>query len=143
MIRVQTSLEIKAPAKYLFSLYCDYSQWDKLFCLTISGAKLQAEAGDQLTIVVDHKKAGKVINIISIISSEEIKLEEFKPLYSAVFYNRFEPVHNYTSYTVTGEIKLSSIFKLIEPFIGSLVRKRIRKYVLEPMKQYSERSFVQ
>lgn len=140
MIQVQTSLAIKAPAGYLSSLYCDYSGWGRLFPLTIIGAKLQKEEEGKLTVLVDHKKAGKVINILTRTSANEIRLEEFKPLYSAVFLNRFETNHNFTCYRVIAEVKLKTILKIIEPFIGGLVRNRIRKYVLEPMKLYSERS---
>ena len=65
MIRTQTSLNIHASSQYLFNLYRDYSQWNKLFPLTIKDAKLLKNENGKLTISVSHKTAGEVINILS------------------------------------------------------------------------------
>jgi hypothetical protein len=43
-------------------------------------------------------------------SLQEIRLEEFKPRYDAVFLNRFEPDPEGTRYTVTVEIALNGAY---------------------------------
>jgi hypothetical protein len=136
MIRIQTSLNIHASSQYLFNLYRDYCQWNKLFPLTIKDAKLLKNENGNLTISVSHKTAGEVINILSVVSDNEIKLEEFKPLYHAVFVNYFQPINNGTCYRVTAEITVKGFFKIVELFIKSLIKKRIRKFVLVPIRQY-------
>jgi hypothetical protein len=136
MIRVQASINIPASSPYLFSLYRNYSQWVKLFPLTIKDAKLVKEEEGNLTIMISHKTAGQVINILSVISANEIKLEEFEPRYHAVFINYFQPIDKGTCYRVTAEISVKGFLKIVEPFIKGLIKKRIKKFVLMPMKQY-------
>lgn len=138
MLIVQTSIKIKAPAAYLSALYQNVDLWSSLFPRTISEARLLKEENGKLTIKVQHKKAGEVINILSVQSPEEISLEEFKPLYQAVFNNRFQPENGGALYQVTARIKLKGIFKIAEPFIKTMVAKRINNFVLEPMKKYAE-----
>ena len=138
MLLVQTSLEIKAPSKYLFSLYQDLTIWDRLFPITIKEARLLKEEDGKLVISVQHKKAGKVINILSVQSDREIRLEEFKPVYDAVLINRFQQLNARSLYTIIAEIRFKSFFKIVEPFIKSIVERRIKKFVLKPMQDYAE-----
>ena len=95
------------------------------------------EENGRLTISVQHKKAGQVLNMLSVLSPHEIKLEEFKPTYDAVFINRFHQINRGSLHTVIAEIRLKGFFKIVEPFIKSIVEKRIKKFVLESMKDYA------
>ena len=69
-------------------------------------------------------------------SANEIELEEFKPMYNAIFLNRFEEIAGETVYVIEAFIFLKGIYKLAAPFIKGLVRKRISNYVLKPMKEF-------
>ena len=96
------------------------------------------EENGRLTISVQHKKTGQVLNMLSVLSPHEIKLEQFKPMYDAVFINRFQQINRGSLHTVIAEIRLKGFFKIVEPFIKSIVEKRIKKFVLESMKDYAE-----
>src|SRR5690606_11195361 len=96
MIQVQNAILIHATSSDLFSIYMDYNHWNKLFPLTIRGVKFIKRENNTTTVEVEHKAAGSVINILSVVSNEEIKLEEFKPVYNAVFINHFKKVDDDT-----------------------------------------------
>ncbi|HEX5151699.1 MAG TPA: hypothetical protein VFW07_09620 [Parafilimonas sp.] len=140
-MRTSASVVIDAPNELITKIYLDYKNWDKLFPATIRGAKLIKEENGMQTIEVDHKKAGKVINLLRLLSFNEIKLKEFKPLYKAVFINRFLPIDGKTKYVVNAVISLKTIFKLLSPFLKSLVKNRIKNYVLYPMKKFAEKKY--
>ena len=138
MVSVCTSINIQAAAKNLFDIYKDYENWDRLFPLTIEKARLIRVDDNKLTIEVTHKSAGKVVNVLTFLSSEKIKLEEFKPLYNAVFINAFESAANESCYRIVASVKLKGFYKILEPFISVLVKYKIKKFVLLPMKNYAE-----
>lgn len=132
------SIGINAPVSGVVDAYLDYRNWHKLFPSTIRAVKFIGRENNVLTVEVDHKTEGFVINIITLLSDYEIKLEEFKPKYNAIFINRFEAVNEGTLYTVIAHISLKRIYKIASPFIKGLVKNRIRKFVLEPLKSYGE-----
>jgi hypothetical protein len=134
----ELSIDINAPASRAIEVYLDYGNWHKLFPLTIQAVKFISKENNVLTVEVNHKTEGFVINIITVLSDHEIKLEEFKPKYNAIFINRFEAVNEGTLYTVIAHVSLKGIYKIASPFIKALVKNRIRKFVLEPMKSYAE-----
>jgi len=137
-VQAKMSLIINAPQEKLISIYRDYNNWHKLFPATIKGAHLIKEENKMQTVEVEHKQAGKVINTLKFLSANEIELEEFKPLYNAIFLNRFEAITGGTVYIIEAYIFLKGIYKLATPFIKGLVRKRINNYVLKPMKEFAE-----
>jgi len=51
----------------------------------------------------------------------EIELEEFKPMYNAIFLNRFKTIPDGTVYIVEATIFLKGIYKLATPFIEGLL----------------------
>jgi hypothetical protein len=138
-MQVELSVNINVAPGTAVAVYLNYRNWHKLFPLTIRSAKYIREENGVLTVKVDHKKEGFVINILKVINNEEIKLEEFKPKYNATFINRFQKIAGGTRYTVIANVSLKSFYKLIGPFIKSIVEKRIRKFVLDPMKEFLER----
>jgi hypothetical protein len=139
-VNVTMFIDINAQKDKVMKIYCDYNNWHKLFQKTINGAKLiKAEPYEQ-TVEVDHKYAGKVINILSFLSPNEVELEEFKKIYDAIFLNRFEALDGKTRYTIIADVTLKGKYKIAAPFIKSIVRSRIRRYVLEPVKKYAEKN---
>jgi hypothetical protein len=138
MLHAATSIIIAADPSTVKKQYLDYVNWSQLFPLTIRRAKLIKEENGALTVEVDHRYEGKVINVLTILSPEEIKLQEFKPKFDAVFINRFERVPAGTLYTITANVSLKGIFKVAAPFVLGLIKKRMLNYVLYPMKKYSE-----
>jgi hypothetical protein len=132
------STTINAPQPSVMKIYSDFNNWHNLFPATIKDAHL-VKAEDRIqTVEVDHRNAGKVINILKFLSANEIELEEFKPMYNAIFLNRFEAIPGGTVYIVEATILLKGIYKLTTPFIKGLVRRRINKHVLKPMKEFAE-----
>jgi hypothetical protein len=129
---------IKAPQQSLITLYLDFKNWNKLFPATIQDARLITEKNKTQIVEVLHKTAGKVINILTPSSPNEIELKEFKPIYNAIFINRFKAVENGTLYIIEAYIFLKGSLKILTPFIHWLVRKRIKNYVLLPMKAFAE-----
>jgi hypothetical protein len=77
MIHTSTSMLIRAPRERVFALYANWQDWPRLFHDTIRGVRLIRAEGDVRAIDVDHVQ-GHVPNLMSIISSELIVLEEHK-----------------------------------------------------------------
>lgn len=138
MLRVKSHITIHASSAYVKNCYLDYGNWHLVFPATISAARLLQEEKGFLIIEVRHKKAGRVINILSMQSNGDIQLEEWKPLYEATFINHFDSIGNFTRYTVIGTIHLKGFYNLMAPFLRPIVRRRMRKYILEPMKIFAE-----
>jgi len=138
MLHIKVSITIRAAQFELIDRYLDYNNWHRLFPLTIKGTKLLKKQNRILVIEVDHKKAGPLINILTILSDNEIQLEEFKPIYNATFINRFDAIEDGTKFTVNACISLKGVYRIAAPFVKGLIKNRIAKFVLEPMKAYSE-----
>lgn len=139
-MQVELSVNINVAPTTVMGVYLDYGNWHKLFPLTIRSVKYIREENGVLTVKVDHKKGGSIINMLKVLNNEEIKLEEFKPKYNATFINRFQKIPDGTQYTIIANVSFKSFYKLIGPFLKSIVEKRIRKFVLDPMKEFLERN---
>jgi Polyketide cyclase / dehydrase and lipid transport len=135
-LRVVTSTLIHAPQPLVVEIYRDYKNWPKFFP-TIATVRLLREETNKTTLELDHRE-GHVINILTVISEEEIRLEEVKKKFDATFFNRFEAVNEDTRYTLTGDISLKGIYKLFAPLLRGYVRKQMTEFVLEPVKHYAE-----
>lgn len=135
MILAKASIKINAPVPVVVCSYLDYENWPVLFADTIRDVRILSEEQNVLKLEVDHRYEGKVLNILRILSPNEIELEEFKPKYRALFLNRFEPYQAGTLYRLEARIYLKGIYRLAQPFIRWLVTKRIRDNVMIPMKR--------
>jgi len=137
-IHAEVSRVVHAPPERLMALYMDYTAWPQLFPATIRGVRWVRTDGPAITVEVDHASAGTVPNVITPTSEREIQLDERKPSYQARFINRFEPVPGGTRYTVVADIaprgRLRALAWLARPF----VRSRIRRFVVEPMRERAE-----
>jgi len=137
-VHVDAAMTIHAPCERLVTLYLDYAHWPRLFPATIRGVRLVRREGSETTVEVDHRTAGHVVNIIRRRSANEIELEEFKPKYDATFVSRFDAVAAGTRYSVSADIRLEVPYALLAPFLSGYVRRSVRRYVLEPMREYAE-----
>jgi hypothetical protein len=80
-----------------------------------------------------------VINVVRRRSPHEIELSERKPRYSATFVNRFDAAGDGTCYTVIADVRLAMPYALLTPVAGPIVRRAVRRHVLEPMRAAAER----
>ena len=137
---MEVATTIRAPRERLVALYLDFEHWSQLFPATIRGARLVRREGDETTVAVDHRTEGQVINVLRRHSAGEIELAELKPRYAATFVNRFDAVAGGTRYTVVADVRLRMPYALLAPFLRGVVRRAVRRYVLEPMRTFAERS---
>ena len=138
-IRVRTSLYIRARPTRLAALYLDYEGWPRLFPATIRSVRRLDSLDNAITVEVDHRTEGHVVNIIHPRSATVIALEEFKPKFDAAFINRFDRVPGGTRYTVDAQVRFHMPWALLAPVLGGIVRRRVRRFVLEPMRAAADR----
>ena len=138
-VRVREALVIHAAPDRLAALYLDYANWPELFPATIRGVRWLEEHNGDITVEVDHRDEGPVVNIIRPMSASVIVLEEFKPRFDATFVNRFESVPQGTRYVLDAEIRFPLPYALVAPLLQGVVRNRVRRFVLEPMRAEAER----
>ena len=138
-MRTAAAVTIRAPRERLVKLYLDYQHWSQLFP-SIRGATLVSEQSDRIVLDVDHMTEGHVVNVIRQLSPYEIELDERQPQFSAEFINRFETEGDDTRLTVTANVRLKGPYALLAPFLGAYIRRRIRRFVLEPMRAAIEAS---
>ena len=129
---------IHAAPERVSAIYRDYLHWPQLFSATIRGTRLIRENETTQAIEVDHARAGRVLNLLTVLSSDEIRLDEFKPHYDARFTNRFEPDARGTRFTVIADVQLKGILRLFALIARPFVRRRIAKFVLGPLKAMAE-----
>jgi Domain of unknown function (DUF1772) len=139
-ISVTVTEMIHAPRSIVQNLYCDYAHWNTLFPDTIRGVSLVRQEGDRTILDVDHIE-GHVINILRTVSPNTIELEEFKRKYDATFWNTFLETPNGTRLTIVAHIRLKGFYRLFSPSIRGLVRQRVERNVLKPMKSTAERRY--
>ena len=138
VLHVEASTTIEAPQPRVVEIYQDYRNWPNLFP-TIKAVRLVREDSHSKVLEVDHIE-GRVINILTIVSPEEVVLEEFKKKYDGKFVNRFEVVPDGTRFTVTADISLKGFYKVLAPFLHDYIRKQITVFVLDPVKKSAEDS---
>ena len=137
-VHAVASQHIEAAPERLSAMYQDYGHWSELFPATIRGTRLIRENDTTKAIEVDHATAGRVLNLLTVISPGEIRLEEFKPHYDARFTNRFEADARGTRFTVEADVQFKGALRLLSPLARGFVRRRIAKFVLRPMKTMAE-----
>jgi hypothetical protein len=138
VVHAVASRVIRAAPERVSALYRDYLGWPQLFPATIRGTRLVGEEGSSKTIEVDHATEGKVVNVMTVLSPDEIRLEEHKRRYDARFVNRFEPHAQGTRYTVAAEVALKGPLRLLAAIARPIVRWQIDRFVLRPMQALVE-----
>ncbi len=129
---------IHAAPEQVSALYRDFARWPELFPATIRGTRLIRQNDTTQAIEVDHAKAGRVLNLMTVLSADEIRLDEFKPNYEARFINRFEPDARGTLFTVIADVQLKGVLRLLSLIAPPIVRRRIAKFILGPIKAMAE-----
>ena len=129
---------IHAAPERVSAIYRDFARWPELFPATIRGTRLIRQNDTTKAIEVDHTKAGRVLNLMTVLSADEIRLDEFKPHYEARFINRFEPDGRGTRYTVIADVQLKGVLRLLSLIAPPFVRRRIAKFILGPIKAMAE-----
>jgi hypothetical protein len=137
-VSVTVTGEIQAPRSVVQNLYRDYSHWNTLFPATIRGVSFVRQEGDRTIVDVDHVE-GHMVNVLRTISPDTIELEEFKRKFDGTFRNTFVDSPRGTRVTVVAQIRLKGFYRLAAPFIRGVVRDRVKRYVLDPLKSTAER----
>lgn len=139
MIHAEVSTVIRAPQPKVVAIYRDYENWPRLFPLTIKGVHLLCVTTDKTVLLIEHTE-GRVINLLTYRSPEEIVLEEFKRKYDAQFINRFTTCPEGTRFTLTANIALKGVYQWLTPLLPRYLRWQMTTYVLKPVKSYAEGS---
>ena len=140
-LRAAASTTIRARPDAVARLYRDFDQWAKLFP-SIRAARLLREDGHRQVIEVDHRREGRVVNVLAEGPARGVELEEYKRRYHGRFVNRFEPVGGGTRYTVVADIRPKGWWQVLAgPWLGAWIRHRIRRDVLDPVKRSAEATF--
>ena len=136
---VREAMTIRAAPEKAAALYLDYAGWPRLFPATIRGVRFLRERSGEITVEVDHRTEGLVVNVIRPESPTVIVLDELKPRFGATFINRFDASPAGTRYTVDAEVRFRGVYAVVAPVLRGIVRRRIRQFVLEPMRVAAER----
>jgi Polyketide cyclase / dehydrase and lipid transport len=131
------STTVSAPTEVVQRVYADYRRWPEIFPLVAAVELLEERNGCSL-IAVEHRRFGRVINRLVATERGVLRLEEEKPTYDAVFVNRFDSMDEGTHFSITGEIRLKGLRKLLAPLIGPYVRRQMRRLQLEPIRRAAE-----
>ena len=137
-VHAVASQVIRAAPERVSAIYQDYGHWPDTFPSTVRGTRLIRENETTKAIEVEHASAGRVLNLMTVMSPNVIRLEEFKPHYDASFTNRFEDDAQGTRYTVIADVQLKGPLRLFALIARPIVRRRIARFVLRPMKAMAE-----
>ena len=137
MIEAVVSAHVRAPAERVRALYEDPANWARLFPETIRGARVVRREGPSTFVEVDHVE-GTVQNVLRHVSPTRLALEEWKRRYDATFTNDFVPEPGGTRYTLAGSVRLKGPYRLLAPLLAPVVRARMRRYVVEPLRRAAE-----
>ena len=94
----------------------------------------------EITVEVDRRTEGAVVNVIRPLSPTTIALDEFKRRFDATFINRFDPIDDGTRYTVDADVRFRMPLAILGPLVRPIVKRRLRRYVLDPMRAAAERA---
>lgn len=139
MIHAVVTARVGATAQRVRALYLDAEGWGRVFPATIRGARVVSRSGDVMVVKVDHVE-GTVLNVIHEVSPARVELEEWKRRYDATFTNEFLPDGDGGCLLrITAEVRPKGPYRLAAPFLAPLVKARLRRYVVEPLRAAAER----
>lgn len=136
-VHTSTSRLIHASPERVAAIYGDYESWPRTFPRTVHGTRLIADEGPRKTVEVAHVE-GRVLNVMSRVAPGEIVLDEWKKRYRARFRNRFEAVPGGTRFTVVADVVLEGALKALAPIARPIIRRRLRRFVLDPIRAVAE-----
>jgi hypothetical protein len=138
VVHASASRLIRASPDRVAAIYADIAGWPRVFGRTIAGVRVLDERGPTTTIEVDHV-SGRVLNVMSVVAPDEIRLDEWKKRYDARFTNRFERVAGGTRYVIVAEVALKGFLRALAPIARPIVRRQMKRFVLDPIKAVAER----
>lgn len=119
------------------ALYADPHNWAAVFSKTIRAAHVLRREAEATIVEVDHAE-GRATNILRDVSPTRIELREFTRRYDATFVNDFISEDAGMRFALTASVLLKWPYRLAEPLLKPLVLKKMRRYVVEPLKRAAE-----
>jgi hypothetical protein len=119
-------------------VYGDWARWPELFPTTIRGVRELAAIPRCVALEIDHVD-GRVPNVLVRRSPVEYELWEDKRRYTARFRSTFAAAGAGTEYGVDAWVSIKGVGRLLGPVAGLVVRARLRRLVLEPVRRAAER----
>jgi hypothetical protein len=139
-VHTSVTTTVLAPRDHLVALFLDYSQWPRLFPETIAGTELVRRDAYSLVVMVDHRREGRVVNVLTECLDGVVLLREFKRRYNATFVNCFALARAGTRYTIDAEVRLKRPYALVAPLLRGVVQRALRRYTMEPLRVAAERA---
>lgn len=136
MLHIQTAIMIRAPQPRVAEIYRNYRDWPRVFP-SIKAVRLMREEPGRQILEIDHQE-GRVVNILTDVSPEQIELQEWKKRYDATFVNRIEAISEGTRFTLAADISLKGVYKLLAPFLHGYIRQQLTNLVLNPIRKVAE-----
>lgn len=139
-VRTSVTTTVRAPRDQVVALFLDYTRWPSLFPETIAGTELVRRDAYSRVVMVDHRREGHVMNVITACPDGVVVLREFKRRYIATFVNRFAVARAGTRYTIDAEVRLTRPYALVAPLLRGVVERALRRYTMEPLRVAAERA---
>ena len=139
VVRARVTTFIRAPRDRVAELFLDYAQWPRLFPATIAGVTLVRQDASSLSVLVEHRREGRVLNELYLCEHGVVELREYKRRFDATFVNRFDDAPTGTLYTIDAEVRVKRPYAPLAPLLGWIVRRALRRYTMEPLRLAAER----
>jgi hypothetical protein len=137
-VRVLVSIVVRADPETACRVLGAWQDWPRTFSRTIAAVSPVTSAGEEQVLRVAHKSEGPVINILEARPDGTLRLREFKRSYDADFTFRSYPHPSGSVLRVHASVLLKGWLACLRPLAAPVVRARIRKYLLEPVRRSAE-----
>lgn len=136
---VVEAVDTGAAAATVLSVLTDWPSWSRTFPATIDAVHALDPVGGRLVLEVDHRAYGRVVNVLDLPGGNSVRLGEIKPDHDACFLFLVREEADGSRLEVRAHIRLRGWRSLLKPLIGGLVRSRLRRYSLQPIRIEAER----
>ena len=140
-VHTSVTTTVRAPRDHLIALFLDHSQWPRLFPESIAGTELVRRDAHSLVVMVDHRREGSVLNVLTECSDGIVVLREFKRRYNATFVNRFDRARAGTRYTIDAVVRVKQPYAVVAPLLRGVVQRALRRYTMKPLGVAAEREY--
>lgn len=135
---VRLSISVCADPERACRVIQNWSDWPRTFPLTIQSVNLLSASENCLRLQVMHKAEGAVVNVLNSYRDGTIRLKEYKRNYDAEFLFFAEPAAGGSKLHVHACIFLKGGLGWFGCLAAPIIRSRIRKYLLEPLRARAE-----
>lgn len=136
---IMLSEEVRADPERACDILRDWRCWPRTFPSTIAAVNLIERSNKSITLQILHRTEGPVINILNPDECGAVRLREFKPRYDAEFTFFSMPAQAGSTLHVHGSIWLKGPLAWLGCLLAPLIRRRMRRYLLEPLRVRAER----